>query len=57
MCRSLDYFENFLALVSAIPAFVSVSAFDSFVSVPVGIARSALELDFCVLTAGIKHYK
>ena len=57
MCRSLNYFENFLVLVSVIRVFVSVSAFDSFVSFPVGIASSVLELDFCALTAGIKNYK
>ena len=57
MGRSLNYFENFLVLVSVIRVFVSVSAFDSFVSFPVGIASSVLELDFCALTAGIKNYK
>ena len=35
----------------------SISAFDSLVGIPVGIASLAVALKFCVITAGIKKYK
>ena len=57
MCRSLNYFENFLVSVSAVSDCVSISAFTSLVGVFVGIANFAVGLKICVITAGIKKYK
>ena len=44
-------------LVLTITRFVSISAFLSFVCVPVGIASSAVETKICAITTGIKKYK
>ena len=57
VCRSLNYFENFLVSVSAVSDCVSISAFTSLVGVFVGIANFAVGLKICVITAGIKKYK
>ena len=57
VCRSLNYFENFLVSVSAVSGCVSISAFTSLVGVFVGIANFAVGLKICVITAGIKKYK
>ena len=54
VCRSLNYFENFLVSVSAVSGCVSISA---LVGVFVGIANFAVGLKICVITAGIKKYK
>ena len=34
---------------------ISISAFDSFLSMPVGITSSAIGLKICVIAAGIKR--
>ena len=36
---------------------VSISAFDSLTSIPVSIMSSAVGLNICALTAGVKNYK
>ena len=56
MCRTLNYFEDFLVFVSAVSGGVSVSAFTSLVGFNVGIARSAVGLKICALTIAIKKY-
>ena len=56
-CQYLDYVENLLILSSSIAACVSISAFASFVCVPVGITSSAAGINICVVTAGFKKYK
>ena len=50
--RVLSYIENLPILVSIITGWISLSTFASLV----GIASSAVELKFCVITAGIKIY-
>ena len=54
MYRGLNYFQNFLAFISAVSAWVSMSVFTSLVSVPVGIVSSAAGIKVCAITAGIK---
>ena len=54
MYRGLNYFQNFLAFISADSAWVSMSVFTSLVSVPVGIVSSAAGIKVCAITAGIK---
>ena len=56
-CRSLNYFEYFIILVSVVSGWVLISAFPSLVSAPVDISRSEVGLKICVLIAGIKKYK
>ena len=53
MCRALNYFEHFLEYFSD---SVSISAFASLVGAVVGFASSAVGIEICVITAGIKRY-
>ena len=53
VCRALNYFENFLVFVSYVSGCVWISAFTSFVGVPVGITSSAVGIKICAITAGI----
>ena len=57
LCRALNYFEHFLALVSAASGCVSISTFPSLVAVSEGIANPALGLKICAITAAIKRYQ
>ena len=59
-CRALNYFEHFLIFNSAISGYILISAFVSLVDVlvaPVGIIRSAVGINICAITAGVKKYK
>ena len=51
------YFELFFILVSTGTGCVFISTFASLVCVPVGITRSAVGINICAVTAGIKNYK
>ena len=53
-CNYLNYFENFLILVSAVTVCVSISAFALLVRVPVGITSPAVGLNICAIMARIK---
>ena len=53
----LNYVENLLILSSTITGCVSISAFASLHCVPVGITSSAIGIEICPITAGIKNYK
>ena len=57
VCRILNHIDHLLIVTSAITECVSISAFDSFVGIPIGITSSTIELKICVITAGIKKYK
>ena len=54
--RVLNYFEHFLAFVSAVSGYISISTFASLVCVPVGIASSAVGIKLCAIIAEIKKY-
>ena len=56
VCRVLNYIDHSLIIISAITGCFSISAL-SLVGVPIGIASSAIGLNICVITAGIKKYK
>ena len=56
-CKYLNYVKNLLILVSRVTDCISVSAFASLVCVPVGFTSSAVGLNICVITSGIKKYK
>ena len=49
--KVLNYIKHLLILASDITACVSFFGF------PIGIASSAVELNICVKTAGVKMYK
>ena len=56
-CRTLNYLEHFLNSASVVAGCVLISAFASFVGVPVGIMSSAIGLKICAVTAVIKKYQ
>ena len=53
---SIDYVENLLILYSTITGYVSISAFASLACVLVSITSSAIGINTCLITAGIKKY-
>ena len=57
ICRVLNYICHSLIAISTITGYVPISAFDSLVIIPVGIARSSIGLKTCVIASGIKKYK
>ena len=56
-CKYLNYSENWLILSSTITGCVSISAFASLVCILVGITGSAVGINICAITAGIKKCK
>ena len=54
ICSTLHYIGHFLILSSTITGSVSISAFASSVSIPIGIKSSAIGLNICAITSGIK---
>ena len=55
--KYLNYVEHLLILASRIAGCVSISAFASLVRVPIGITSSAVGINICGITGGIKKYK
>ena len=56
-CKYLNYVEQLVILASKVTGCVSISVFASLVCVPVGNASSAVEMNICKITTGIKKYK
>ena len=50
MSRNLNYFEHFLVFAFAVSGCISISAFASIVDIPIGIASSAVGLNFFSIT-------
>ena len=48
---------NTLILASAVTGFISISAFDSLLSISIGIKSADIGLKICALTARIKKYR
>ena len=57
VCTTRNYIEHFLILASTITGCISISAFASLVGTPIGITISAIGLNICEITTGIKNYK
>ena len=53
----MNYIEHLLIIISTITGCVSISAFASLISIPIGNTSPATGLKICVITAGIKEYK
>ena len=51
-----NYFEHFLIFISAVFGCVSISALTSLVDILIGIVSSAVGLEICAVTPGIKKY-
>ena len=56
-CRNVNFFENSLLFIFAVPCCVTVSGFASLVFIPIGITSSAVELKIQAITAETKKYK
>ena len=56
-CKYSNYVEHLLILSLTIIDCVSISAFVSLVCVPIGITNSAVGINICAVTPGIKKYK
>ena len=54
---TLNYIEDSLVVASTIIGCISISAFASFLGIPIGITSSAIRLKICAITAEIKNYK
>ena len=57
VCATLNCIKQFLILVSAITACISISAFTSLLDIPIEITGSSIELRICAIAAGIKKCK
>ena len=57
VCTTLNYIEDIIILASIITRCISISAFTSLVSVPIGITSSAFGLKIGAMTTGSKKYK
>ena len=57
VCTTLSYTKHFLILPSAITGCISISAFTSLLSLPIGGISSAIGLKLYVIATGIKKYK
>ena len=55
-CTALNYTEHFLIFVSEVTGCISISAFTSSLSIPVGITSSAIVSQNCARTKEIKKY-
>ena len=54
VCTNLNYIENLLILDSAITECIFISAFASFVGIPIVTTSSPIGLKICAIAAGIK---
>ena len=57
VCATLKYIEHFLILSSPISGCISISAFVSFIGIPIGVTNSTIGLKICAIAAGIKKCK
>ena len=56
-CKYLNYVEHLLILVSTVTGCITISASASLFTIPVGITSSAVGIQICGITVGIKKYK
>ena len=46
VCKVINYFQNFIIIISGVNGCVSISAFASLVGIPIGITSSAVGIKF-----------
>ena len=56
-CTTLNYIEHFLILASTITECISISVFASLTGIPIGNTSPAIQLEICVITAGLEKYE
>ena len=49
VCMTLNYIEHLLFLASAVTGCLLISAFASFLGIPIGITTSAIRLKICTI--------
>ena len=54
--KTLNYIEKFLILAATVTGCISISGFASLFGIAIENTSSALELNICAITAGIKKY-
>ena len=57
VCRVLDDIDHLLTVIFTITGYVSISAFNYLVAIPIEIVTSAIGLKIRAKTAEIKEYK
>ena len=57
VCRVLDDIDHLLTVIFTITGYVSISAFNYLVGIPIEIVSSAIGLKIRAKTAEIKEYK
>ena len=57
VCTTLNYYEYFLILASAITGCLPISAFASLFSIPKGITSSPAGFKICAIPAQYKKHK
>ena len=57
LCGVLNYIDNSLILISTITRCIFISDFGSLVGISIGITSSAIGLNVCAITVGLKKYK
>ena len=55
-CTTLNHVEHFLIVASTITESISISAFASLISIPIGITSSSIGLKIPANNVGIKRY-
>ena len=54
ICTTLNYIEHFLVVLSTITGYVSISAFASLIGITMQTESSAIKINICTKTPGIK---
>ena len=56
VCSVLIYTEHFIILASKVTGCILISAFATLVGITIEIKSSAIRLNICAITTGIKNY-
>ena len=54
ICTTLNYIEHFLVVASTITGYVSISTFASWLGITMQTESSAIKINICTKTPGIK---
>ena len=54
ICATLNYIEHFLVVAFTITGYVSISAFASLIGITMQTESSAIKINICTKTPGIK---
>ena len=57
VCTMLNYVKYIVSLASTIAGCISISAFASLISIPIGVTNSARRLKICAIATIVKKYK